>query len=177
MKHWQKKAGMKKALLFIIIMMIIEMFALACSDMQEEEKEDYQFYYYPQKNVYYDVEKNYFYYSLNGGKTWDSTTNTSGNDPGTLGKKVIIRSLIEEVYKDNETHRILYKGKLYNFYTDTALASAAREVTERKVVKKSNTTEVTPIPEKDKPKKGLKKFLKKIFGKHNKKTTEADSLQ
>lgn len=158
--------------------MVIDLFALSCRDMQEEEKEDYEFYYYPQKNVYYDVEKNNFYYSLNGGKTWDSITNTSGNDPGTLGKKVIIRSLVEEVYKDNETHRNLYKGKLYNFiYADTALASAAPEVNERKVIKKGNTTEVIPIPEEDKPKKGLKKFLNKIFGKHNKKTTEADSLQ
>lgn len=159
-------------------MMIIEMFALACSGKQEEEKEDYEFYYYPQKNVYYDVDKNNFYYSLNGGKTWDSTTNTSGNDPGTLGKKVIIHSLVKQVYKDNETHRNLYKGKLYNFiYADTASASAAPEVTGRKVVKKSNTTEVIPIPEEDKTKKGLKKFLNKIFGKHDKKTTEADSLQ
>lgn len=72
---------MKKALLFIIIMIVIDLFALSCRDMQEEEKEDYEFYYYPQKNVYYDVEKNNFYYSLNGGKTWDSITNTSGNDP------------------------------------------------------------------------------------------------
>ena len=163
-----KNSGLKRVLLFII-MVSIELLALSCSNnINDEDKEDYEFYYYPEKNVYYDVEKKNFFYSLDGGKTWDSTINASGEDPGTLGGKVIIRSLVEDVYKNNETHRNLYKGKLYNIVNaDTVLASTTPEVSERKQKKKE--TEIKPAEE-EKPKKGIKKFLEKIFGKHKKKS-------
>jgi hypothetical protein len=160
---------MKSVLLFIIIFVSVEILAISCqSNNLSEDKEGYEFYYYPAKNVYYNPEKKNFLYSLDGGKTWDSTMNPSGTDPGTLGEKVIIRSLAEDVYKSNETHRNLYKGKLYNFTAaDTAYTSAAPEVTERKVEQKTRT-DAKPLPEEEKPKKGLKKFLKKLFGKHKK---------
>lgn len=155
----------------------IAIFALSCqSNNRQEDKEDYQFYYYPEKNVYYDEDKKNFWYSLDGGKNWDSLVNPSGNNPGTLGESVVIRSLVYEVYKSNETHRNLYKGKLYNiFETDKPTASSAPEVTERKVVRKDKT-ETEPKPDEENQKKGLKRFLNKIFGKQNKKTKEADSL-
>ncbi len=98
---------MKRVFWLVIMIGGLQLFALSCrNNKQDEKKDDYEFYYYPEKNVYYDVEKKNFFYSLDGGKTWDSTINPSGNDPGTLGKKVIIRSL-GEVYNDNETHRNL----------------------------------------------------------------------
>lgn len=162
---------MKSVPLFIVII-TIQLFALSCQNNKKGEKKDYKFYYYPQKNVYYDVEKKIFLYSINGAKTWDSVINTSGDDPGTLGEKVTIRSLVKEVYKKNETHRNLYKGKLYNIVSlETAVASAAPEVTERKV-KRTRSKEVNPFSEEDKVIEGIKKFVNKIFGKHNKKQEE-----
>ena len=159
---------MKRVFWLVIMIGDLQLFALSCRDnKQEEKKDDYEFYYYPEKNVYYDVEKKNFFYSLDGGKTWDSTINPSGNDPGTLGKEVIIRSL-GEVYNDNETHRNLYNGKLYNIINlDTRQVTTAPEVSERKVQKK-RTTAIIPRQE-DKLKKGLKKFLDKIFAKRKKK--------
>ena len=163
---------MKRVSLFIIIIVSIHLFALSCQNNKENEKEDYKFYYYPKKNVYYDVEKKIFLYSINGGKTWDSVINTSGNDPRTLGEKVTIRSRVKEAYKKNETHRNLYKGKLYNIVSlETAVASAAPEVTERKI-KTTKSKEVNPFAEEDKVIEGIKKFVNKIFGKHKKKQEE-----
>ena len=164
---------MKRVSLFIIIIIVsIHLFALSCQNNKENEKEDYKFYYYPEKNVYYDVEKKIFLYSINGGKTWDSVINTSGDDPGTLGEKVTIRSPVKEAYKKNETHRNLYKGKLYNIVSlETAVASAAPEVTERKI-KTTKSKEVNPFAEEDKVIEGIKKFVNKIFGKHKKKQEE-----
>src|SRR5215210_4573559 len=161
---------MKRIPLIIIIIVSIQLFASSCEN--NNEKEDYKFYYYPKKNVYYDVKKGIFLYSINGGKTWDSVINTSGDDPGTLGEKFAIRSRVKEVYRKNETHRNLYKGKLYNVINlDTVVASAAPEVMERKV-ERTRTTEVKLPTEEDKVIKGIKKFLNKIFGKHNKKQEE-----
>jgi predicted glycosyltransferase len=133
---------------------------------QQEENEGYQFYYYPQKNVYYEVEKKLFYYSLNGGKSWDSITSILNDEPATLGEKVIIYSADNNVYKDNAAHRKLYNGRLFNIVDpDTSFAAAVPEVSERKVQKK-RTPEVKPEEE---PIRGLKKFLNKLFGKHHKK--------
>lgn len=169
---------MKRAVLFIIMIVCIPLFVLSCqSRNQQEEKEGYEFYYYPKKNVYYNVEKKNFFYSLDGGKTWDSIMSSSDKEPATLGEKIIIYSDYTNAYKDNPAHRKLYNGRLYNIVNaEIALTPGAPEVTERKAVKKTSTTEAEPKPEEDKPKKGLKKFLNKIFGKHNKKTTAADSL-
>lgn len=158
---------MKTVVLFIIMVVSIQLFLLSCqSNNKQDEEEDYQFYYYPKKNVYYNVGKKNFLYSLDGGKTWDSLINSSDKEPATLGEKIIVYSSGNDVYKDNAAHRKLYNGRSYNIIgADTALATAAPEVTERKVQKRK--TEVKPKEEEKV--KGLKKFLNKIFGKKNKK--------
>lgn len=164
---------MKRASSFIMIVSL-ELLTLSCRNaIREEEKEDYEFYYYPEKNVYYDVEKKSFFYSLDGAKTWDSIMSTSNKEPATLGEKVIIYSPDNHIYKDNPGHRKLYNGNLYDI-PDGLSASAAPEVTERKITKKS-VTGTKQKPAEDKPKRGLKKFLEKIFGKHDKKLKVEDS--
>lgn len=157
----------------MIIFGSMAIFALSCqNNNNQEDNEKYEFYYYPKKNVYYDLDKKTFFYSLNGGKTWDSSINLSEKEPLTLGEKIIIYSSDYNIYKDNTAHRESYNGKLYNIAdTDTASTLAKQEVTERRLIKKS-TTEVKPKEEEDKPKKGLKKLFDKIFGKHNKKQEE-----
>lgn len=163
---------MKRVSFFIIIIVSIQLFALSCGNNKEEEKESYKFYYYPRKNVYYNLEKKIFLYSINGGKTWDSVINTSDDDPKTLGEKVAIRSPVKEVYKKNETHRNLYKGKLFNIIgVETVVASAVPEVAERKV-QRPRTKEVNPFAEEDKVIEGIKNFVNKILGKHKKKQEE-----
>jgi len=160
---------MKRAVLFLVMFAGIQIFCVSCqSNNLPEEKENYEFYYYPKKNVYYNVEKKNFLYSLDGGKTWDSVMSVSDNEPATLGEKIIVYSADNDVYKDNAAHRKLYNGRLYNIInTDTTATAAAPEVTERKVKKK--TTQSKPQQEEEKVVKGLKKFLNTIFGKHHKK--------
>ncbi len=163
-----KYLQMKRVVLFIIIVVGIQLFFISCqSSNTREEEENFQFYYYPKKNVYYNVEKKNFFYSLDGGKTWDSIISVSNKEPATLGEKIIVYSADNNVYKDNAAHRRLYNGRLYNIRnSDTSLASAAPEVSERKVQKR---TGVKPEQEEEKVVRGLKKFLNKIFGKKNKK--------
>ena len=160
---------MKRVVWFIIIVVSLQLFLVSCqSKNNQEEKENFEFYYFPKKNVYYNVEKKNFLYSLDGGKTWDSVLSISDKEPATLGEKIIVYSDDYNVYKDNPAHRKLYNGRLYNIISaDTAMAIAAPEVTERKVQKR--TAEVKPEQEEEKVVKGLKKFLNKIFGKHKKK--------
>lgn len=164
---WQKILHMKRVVLFIIIVVSIQLFFLSCqSNNNREEKENFEFYYFPKKNVYYNVEKKNFLYSLDGGKTWDSVLSVTDKEPQTLGEKIIVYSANSDVYKDNAAHRKLYNGVLFNIVnTDTSLASAVPEVTERKLKKRKQEGK----PDEDEPIKGLKKFLNKIFGKHNKK--------
>ena len=147
------------------------LFVVSCqSSGSQDVNEENQFYYYPQKNVYFDVDKKTFFYSLDGAKSWDSITNAADKEPATLGEKIIVYSEDSKVYKDNAAHRKLYNGKLINIIdADTAFASALPEVTERKLQKKKTDDEKL---EEDEPIKGLNKFLNKLFGKHNKKKQE-----
>jgi deoxyxylulose-5-phosphate synthase len=162
---------MRKAVLFMVMVMSIGLFALSCqSSGSQEVNEEYQFYYYPQKNVYFDVEKKSFYYSLNGGKSWDSLASTSDQEPLTLGDKIIVYSADNRVYKDNAAHRKLYNGRLINIAdADTSFVSAMPEVAARKLPKRKTAQDTL---EENEPIKGLTKFLYKIFGKHNKKKEE-----
>ena len=162
---------MKRVLLLIIIIVSTVFFAVSCQGNNSQDvDEENQFYYYPQKNVYFDVDKKAFFYSLDGGKSWDSITNAADKEPQTLGEKIIVYSVDSRVYKDNAAHRKLYNGRLIDIIdADTAFASALPEATERKVQKKKTDDEKL---EEDEPIKGLNKFLNKLFGKHSKKKQE-----
>src|SRR3954463_9689146 len=123
---------MKRVVLFIIIVVSIQLFFIACRSTDRQDEEDFQFYYYPNKNAYYNVEKKNFLYSLDGGKTWDSVASVSDKEPQTLGEKIIVYSDNYDVYKDNEAHRKLYNGTLYNITTADTSVAVGPEATERK---------------------------------------------
>lgn len=159
-------------ILLITILVSIQFAVVSCRPhSQQEEKEKIEFYYYPNKNVYYNVNKKSFLYSLNGGKTWDSVINTAGTEPATLGEKIIVHNNNDQIYKANAAHRKMYNGHLYNIVDrDTVLATAAPEITEHNIQKK--VTDIKPIATEEKQVKGLRKFLNKIFGKHKNKKEE-----
>lgn len=152
----------------MIAAMSICFFAVSCqSNNSKQPDEENQFYYYPQKNIYFSVEKKTYYYSINGGKTWDSVTSVLDKEPQTLGGKIVVYSAGERIYEDNATHRKLYNGSLINIVnSDTVVASVIPEATERKVQKEKTADDKL---EEDEPIRGLTKFLKKVFGKHEKK--------
>jgi hypothetical protein len=146
------------------ILSILLFFNMACGT--DKPKKEQQFYYYPQKNVYYDPVKKEFWYSLNGAGSWNRFADSATAEPTTLGAKVVINSEDSQVYKNNESHRKLYSGTLFTMGAkDSVATSLGPEAADRKIiVKKKITTPKKPVEEK--PKKGLGKFINKIFGKH-----------
>jgi hypothetical protein len=157
---------MRRILWFMTVFMSIGFIIIlsACSNNKQQQK---QYYYYPKANVYYDVQRSRYFYSINGGQSWDSVARLSDKDPATLGNKEIIYSTSPQVYKENEAHRKKYSGSLFSIANiegsvnevDTVASERARKATSHKMSVKRTS-------EKDKPaKKPLKDFFRKIFGK------------
>lgn len=72
----------------------------------------YTFYYYPEWNAYYDVHYKNYIYSIDGGKTWDTITNSSENVANTLGERIVLHSTSPEIWTENAVHRDKYGGTL-----------------------------------------------------------------
>ena len=141
---------------------VVVMVVVGCNSKNDGEGTEY--YYYPQKNVYYNPGNNFYYYSINGGKQWDSILNRSNDEPTVLGDKVLVYSTNSKVYSSNEQHREKFQGVAYNF-ASIATAPAATEVSERKLYKKPASFAKKKSQAEEKPKKGIKKFFSKLFGK------------
>jgi len=119
-----------------------------------------QYYYFPKTNIYYDVAQAEYIYSLDSGRSWNKMKNIKINEtPLTLGGKVIINESGDDIWKDNETHRSLYGGSLYNIITrDT---SFLLRVSKSKDIKKA-------APKSDSMAGNIKKkrnFFQRLFGK------------
>jgi hypothetical protein len=142
------------------------LFSPGCNVKEDTSKN--RFYYYPDKNVYYDIDKQVFFYSIDGTKTWKNYNAVVNPEVATLGKKVEIITEDSIPYNKNDEHRKLYVGRLYDLtLPSTAATAIASEVGERKtVVKKKPVVKAKP---QEKQKKGLGKFFSKLFGKKNKK--------
>ena len=94
------------------------------------------YYYYPEWNAYYDLQHKNYIYSIDGGKTWDTITNSSAVVTNTLGKKIVIRSNSAEIWMDNPEHRKIYGGEL-NDLVGNFLQSGE----DKRARKKKNMTE------------------------------------
>lgn len=163
----QIKKIMKRTVMLISITTSIAVFGARCSS--KLSKEEPRYYYYPDKNVYYDVKNQTYFFSIDGGKIWDSLYVSSREAAAMLGDTVIIESDNTQVYKNNEADRKLYAGILYNILrNDTATSLPLQEVSERKALPKINTI-TQPNHSAEKPKKGIGKFFQKLFHKKNKK--------
>lgn len=148
--------------LYKVLSMLVVMFFAGCAGNKAKQRE---FYYYPDLNLYFDVAKNNFIYSLDGGAMWDTIDAKSGNIPTSLGDKIVLNSTSDSIWKDNTLHREKYDGYIYNVIDDDSTdTSGATTVTEKEVVKKQPTTSKKE-DEKIKERKGLGKLLNKIFRK------------
>jgi hypothetical protein len=92
------------------------------------------YYYYPEWNAYYDIKRKNYIYSIDGGKTWDTITNSSNAVASTLGEKIVLHSNSAEIWRDNAEHRRLYGGEL-NDLVGIFLQSGE----DKRVGKKKNT--------------------------------------
>ena len=127
-------------------------------------------FYYPQKNIYYDSQRANYYYSLNGGTTWDSLTFIATTFGEALGPRVLIPKTSDSSWLDNVSHRKQYHGVALNIINDYTIAlSKADRVNKLKAIVKAETQ---PVAEGQKAEpaaeKGLKKLFHKIFGKKKK---------
>jgi hypothetical protein len=150
----------KKFLYYYLVMLAC--FVSGCKQTPEDTSLEY--YYFPKSNMYYSVSSKLYYFSLDGGKNWDTLSNDVAADSSMLGEKVIIYAPNDSIWVDNEAHRTAYKGSLYDLYDADTLQPVVGTVSEKPVVKK-RTVKKPVVEEEETKKKGLKKFFHKIFGK------------
>ncbi len=160
---------MKRIIWLVAIIASIGFVSLQLSCSSNKQKQEVKFYYYPKTNIYFDVAKKDYIYSLDGGKAWGIINNSMDKEPATLGKRVVIYSPVDSIWKQNEVHRKQYGGNLYNIINQDNIASVGGIVTERRaaVYKSSRARVITYKPARPKPEK-KKTFFQKIFGKHKK---------
>lgn len=148
-------------ILFVVAFFLM-MVTQGCSEKVDVTK--YEFYYYPNVNMYYDVTAGQFIYSLDSARTWNSINEMTREQPATLGTATILHSDDREIWKQNEEHRRLYGGTIFNILTqENKYASVKEEVKERKA-----PVRTTKAIQEEPKKKGLAKFFKNIFGKKKK---------
>ena len=133
-------------------------------------------FYYPQKNIYYDNQRANYYYSLNGGATWDSMAFTGSTFGEALGPRVSIPKTNDSSWLDNVAHRKQYHGVALNIINDYTIAlSKADRVNKLKAIVKAQTQPVVVEEQKQTAEeKGLKKLFHKIFGKKKKPTEDKE---
>ena len=147
-------------LISLFIFLLNFMMFAACNNAAQKQSE---FYYYPARNVYYDVANSLYFYSLDGGKTWDSLYVKTNSEPSTLGNKQIIYSNVSEIWKNNEAHINQYGGKLFSLNDGDSTNSQSSLAADRKI-KKAKPKVVVP----DKKPEKKPGFFQRLFGKKNK---------
>jgi hypothetical protein len=130
---------MKRIWLIVLSVVAVGVFVVALMPRSKSEVSDdpYKFYYYPRLNAYYDLQRNDFVYTLDGGKTWQTKKPTTSALPEKLSKKVMITGPVPDVWRFNEEHRQKYDGVRSDYITEGQTAKAI--VPESKVVKKTTT--------------------------------------
>ena len=156
--------------LFYLFSFLLASVAPACKQTPQDTSLEY--HYFPKTNMYYSVVSHLYFFSLDGGKTWDTLRNTDAADSAMLGEKVVLYAPNDSIWMDNEAHRTAYKGVLYNLYDVDTLQPTVGTVTEKPVVKKKVVKKQEEGVDEEKKKKGLGKFFSKIFGKKKNKKQE-----
>jgi hypothetical protein len=144
----------------------------ACNEKEEFRQGD-TIFYYPKPNVYYDVEEKQYFFLSDDNNEWQTNKNLEAFQKDSLGKNVVLNNPSLPVWKDNEHHRLVYGAALYTSaidlqrkYYEDSINSLPKPPP---VVKKDNTpVKLEEEEEVEKEKKGLKKFLDRVFKKKEK---------
>jgi hypothetical protein len=157
-----------KTALIIIAGLILAFFAFSAVRPAKKLKQQAVFYY-PKANVYHDLAEDEYYFYHSEQKEWIATKKISREQESSLGDRVPV-SVNDPVWKNNYQERLIYSVSLYA--KPSLIRQQLVEDSIKMVPKK--IPEVNSIPSHDsipsteeKPKKGLKKFLDKLFGKKN----------
>ena len=152
------------------ILMIICFLSFACTDNKGKNTAAAPpppiYYFYPKANVYYDtVNKDYVFLGGDGGN-WTSGKQIPAAMQSMMDKSILLDTFSQPVWKDNQNHRLIYSAVLYASPNDT-IEKKPEPIAEKPV------TDPDTVEQK-KEKKGLRKFLDKLFGK-KKKDKEAEN--
>ncbi len=125
---------------------------------QEATSPAQRYYYYPKTNTYYDAAALEYIYSLDSGRNWVKMKTAAESTRPALGEEVSIKETGDEIWLENETHRNMYGGTLYNVISrDTALLTAEKPKEIKKPVAKQDSAVSSP--------KKKRNIFQKIFGK------------
>lgn len=111
------------------------------------------YYFYPKANVYFDSANKTYAFLGSNGAAWQTAKEIPAVVRQLMDKGALIDSPATPVWRDNETHKLVYAAQLY------ATAKDTQEVKEPVVV----AAQKTEITQKKKERKGLGKFFNRIF--------------
>lgn len=156
--------------LFYSFLLIMALY-ISCKRNNKTPEDD--FFYYPAKNVYYDSKKAVYYYSLDSARAWDSMV-YKGYDYGlVLGAKIPVKRPSTNAWLQNDSHRKEYNGTVLNIVNNRTIPvgkiDSINKIKPKRVLKPRPAEVIEEVKEEQPPKKGLKKFFNKIFGKKKKK--------
>ncbi len=142
--------------------LVLFFFCFGCNNNKQEKTvvappPPPKYYFYPKANVYFDSVNKEYVFLAGDGKTWQTEKQIPAAMQTLMDKSILIDTPSSPVWRDNNNHKLVYSVLLYASPTDT------REI------KKLPPAPPKDTVEKKKERKGLKKFLDKIFGKKKKK--------
>jgi hypothetical protein len=157
-----------KTALIIIAGLILAFFAFSAVKPSKKQEQQAVFYF-PKANVYLDPAEGEYYFYHSEQKEWIATKKISAEQQASLGQKLGI-GFVKPAWKNNYQDRMIHSVNLYgnpgllkNKYLEDSL----------KLYQKKELVSLPAIPSgrdslshpQEKPKKGLKKFFDRLFGK------------
>jgi hypothetical protein len=156
-----------KTALVIIAGLILAFFAFSAVKPANKTKPQ-AVYYYPEANVYHDLAEGEYYFYHSEQKEWIATKKISREQESSLGDRIPVQ-VNKPVWKNNYQERLIYSISLYG--KPSVVRQQLLEDSLKMVPKPKPEVNLTPrrdsLPQPEKPKKGLKKFFDKLFGKKN----------
>lgn len=159
-----------KTALIILAALILAYFAFSAVKPSQKQKQQ-AVYYYPEANVYHDLSEGEYYFYHAEQKEWVGTKKITSGQEASLGEKIVL-SQVSPAWKNNYQDRMIYSIGLFG--NVNLLKNKYREDS-LKLFSKMNSSPDNSTPARDslsqvpeKPKKGLKKFFDKLFGKKDK---------
>lgn len=151
--------GMMRCFGLLIVCFIF----FSCSDNKAEQNTPAPpppiYYFYPKANVYFDTVNRDYVFLGSDGKTWTAEKQIPAAMQSMMDKSILLDTFSQPVWKDNQNHRLIYSAVLYAVPEDTI---------EKKPLPIAEQKPVDAEVDEKKEKKGLRKFLDKLFGKKKK---------
>ncbi len=147
-----------------ILILLFPFFLCACDEGKKEERKEEvvllppQYYYYPRANVYFDSANKDYLFLASDGNTWQSAKQIPAAMHSLMDKQAPIENPSQPVWQDNANHKLVYSALLYATPNDTV----EKKAPPKPVVKTKPADDSSEVEKKER--KGLRRFLDKIFG-------------